>query len=475
VNHYSISSPLLLWLDPDSPLGVEQAEVLCTAGWQVKTLRSLDELAQLGASAAAVALRLKGDVSLLTLLKETLDRSGISMDMIVRIDRNDFQLGIQAHRHGATWVMGADDWSLASWRQLQETKPEPEAEPLLRPAPKSVVFVDPASQHLLALAKRVAQAEVTALLVGPTGSGKEVLARVLHEYSPRAKGPFVAMNCAAMPDHLIEDMLFGHEKGAFTGAHKDHKGLFEQAQGGTLFLDEIGEMPMHLQSKLLRVLQEKQLTRLGGQQVLHLNVRIIAATNKDLKGAISSKEFREDLYYRIATFRMRLLPLNQRRGDIIPLALQFLSQQAKGHKWQIDEEAQSLLLEYAWPGNVRELENVMRRAMVLCPHQTIGTAHLMFDDWVTDNPVGSNGADSVSPLSEVATTSSAATTVAEAPPSPSVSDLYSATRISEHQVIMATLAETTNREEAAKRLGISPRTLRYKLAQFKAHGLSMAA
>jgi two-component system response regulator FlrC len=364
---------------------------------------------------------------------------------------------------------------LASWRQLQETKPEPEAEPLLRPAPKSVVFVDPASQHLLALAKRVAQAEVTALLVGPTGSGKEVLARVLHEYSPRAKGPFVAMNCAAMPDHLIEDMLFGHEKGAFTGAHKDHKGLFEQAQGGTLFLDEIGEMPMHLQSKLLRVLQEKQLTRLGGQQVLHLNVRIIAATNKDLKGAISSKEFREDLYYRIATFRMRLLPLNQRRGDIIPLALQFLSQQAKGHKWQIDEEAQSLLLEYAWPGNVRELENVMRRAMVLCPHQTIGTAHLMFDDWVTDNPVGSNGADSVSPLSEVATTSSAATTVAEAPPSPSVSDLYSATRISEHQVIMATLAETTNREEAAKRLGISPRTLRYKLAQFKAHGLSMAA
>jgi two-component system response regulator FlrC len=339
-----------------------------------------------------------------------------------------------------------------------------------------VVFVDPASQHLLALAKRVAQAEVTALLVGPTGSGKEVLARVLHEYSPRAKGPFVAMNCAAMPDHLIEDMLFGHEKGAFTGAHKDHKGLFEQAQGGTLFLDEIGEMPMHLQSKLLRVLQEKQLTRLGGQQLLHLNVRIVAATNKDLRSAIASKEFREDLYYRIATFRMRLLPLNQRRGDIIPLALQFLTQQAKGHKWQIDAEAESLLLEYAWPGNVRELENVMRRAMVLCPHQTIGTAHLMFDDWVTDNAVRTDEPDTARPLSEDAPNigSSAAMATEPAIPTPA-QDLHSATRISEHQVIMATLAETTNREEAARRLGISPRTLRYKLAQFKAHGLSMAA
>jgi two-component system response regulator FlrC len=286
------------------------------------------------------------------------------------------------------------------------------------------------------------------------------------------------MNCAAMPDHLIEDMLFGHEKGAFTGAHKDHRGLFEQAQGGTLFLDEIGEMPMHLQSKLLRVLQEKQLTRLGGQHVIHLNVRIVAATNKDLKEAIENKEFREDLYYRIATFRMRLLPLRERPGDIIPLAMQCLQHQ-KSQIWQIDADAQSLLLEYSWPGNVRELENVMRRAMVLCPNHIIGAAHLMFDDWVC-SPASLPAArpTAMDPRSEPVETLSqwsGSSEPKEQSAETSLPDLQSATRINEHQVIMATLAQSNNREEAAKRLGISPRTLRYKLAQFKALGLGMAA
>jgi len=197
------------------------------------------------------------------------------------------------------------------------------------PGVRNAVFVDPASRHLLALAQRVAQAEVTTLLVGPTGAGKEVLARVLHEASPRARGPFVALNCAAMPEHLIEDLLFGHDKGAFTGAHRDHKGLFEQAQGGTLFLDEIGEMPVLLQSKLLRVLQERQLTRLGGQSTVALDVRVVAATNKDLRQAMAAREFREDLYYRIATFRLQLLALSERRGDILPLALQCLAEHAR--------------------------------------------------------------------------------------------------------------------------------------------------
>ena len=204
---------------------------------------------------------------------------------------------------------------------------------------------------------------MTALLVGPTGSGKEVMARVLHEASARARGPFVALNCAAMPENLIEDMLFGHDKGAFTGAHRDQKGLFEQAQGGTLFLDEIGEMPMHLQSKLLRVLQERQLTRLGGQNTIQLNVRIVAATNKDLKQAIAEREFREDLYYRIATFRMRLLPLCERPGDIVPLAMQCLSQHDH-QAWRLHPQAQALLLQYPWPGNVRELEHVISRAAI---------------------------------------------------------------------------------------------------------------
>jgi two-component system response regulator FlrC len=319
------------------------------------------------------------------------------------------------------------------------------------------------------------------------------MARVLHEASARAHGPFVALNCAAMPENLIEDMLFGHEKGAFTGAHRDQKGLFEQAQGGTLFLDEIGEMPMHLQSKLLRVLQERQLTRLGGQSVIPLNVRIVAATNKDLKKAITEREFREDLYYRIATFRMRLLPLAERPGDIIPLAMQSLLQQNK-KPWQLHPQAQMQLLQYPWPGNVRELENVMRRAMVLCTDHVVTPAHLMFDDWLTSSaaaPAPMTVAVSAEPATLPTPVNSMVSfdefmhaaksnlglqepdMADEADSLPT--DLHSAARMNEHQVIMATLASTPSKTEAAKVLGISPRTLRYKLAQLREHGLGMAS
>jgi two-component system response regulator FlrC len=282
---------------------------------------------------------------------------------------------------------------------------------------------------------------------------------------------------------LIEDMLFGHEKGAFTGAHREQKGLFEQAQGGTLFLDEIGEMPMHLQSKLLRVLQERQLTRLGGQTTIQLNVRIVAATNKDLKKAIVEREFREDLYYRIATFRMRLLPLAERPGDIIPLAMQCLLQHDK-KPWQLLPQTQAQLLQYPWPGNVRELENVMRRAMVLCADHVVTPGHLMFDDWLTASTLVAAPAISSLPL---VSSLPAATDVPSAVPNPLLferampeeapmaTDLNSAARMNEHQVIMATLANTPSKTEAAKVLGISPRTLRYKLAQLREHGLGMAS
>jgi two-component system response regulator FlrC len=298
-----------------------------------------------------------------------------------------------------------------------------------------------------------------------------------------------------MPENLIEDMLFGHDKGAFTGAHREQKGLFEQAQGGTLFLDEIGEMPMHLQSKLLRVLQERQLTRLGGQNLIQLNVRIVAATNKDLKLAIAEREFREDLYYRIATFRMRLLPLCERPGDIIPLAMQCLSQHDK-QVWRLHPQTQALLLQYPWPGNVRELENVMRRAMVLCTDHHVTPAHLMFDDWLTHAApaaaVQPDHAQAADPAAQYQTSMPAATEAVEVstswantaqlpqaryevPSAAAPADLQSAVRMNEHQVIMATLASTPSKTEAAKRLGISPRTLRYKMAQLREHGLAMAA
>ena len=361
--------------------------------------------------------------------------------------------------------------------------------------PRSVVYVDPLSQHLLALAQRVAQANVTALIEGPTGAGKEILARVLHESSKRARGPFVGLNCAALPEHLIDDMLFGHEKGAFTGAHKDSKGLFEQANGGTLFLDEIGEMPLHLQSKLLRVLQERLLTRLGSEREVAVDVRIIAATNKDLRQAITAREFREDLYFRISTFKLRVPPLRERPGDILPLVSQLLVRHAKDTQFTLSLAAQKQLLTYPWPGNVRELENVVQRALVLCPDGQIDTMHLMFDDG-TENSLLSN-LSAQSPIqtnlfvqefqnTETFTHTSTAFVKAEnnvgltesitnyLPPNNPAVNLQEAVKSSEHQMILAAIQTTDSRMEAAAKLGISPRTLRYKLAKLKAENSNMA-
>jgi two-component system response regulator FlrC len=342
---------------------------------------------------------------------------------------------------------------------------------------KSVVYVDPVSRHLLALAQRVAQANVTALIEGPTGAGKEILARVLHESSKRARGPFVGLNCAALPEQLIDDMLFGHEKGAFTGAQKEFKGLFEQAQGGTLFLDEIGEMPLHLQSKLLRVLQERLLTRLGSERQVAIDVRIIAATNKDLRVAIAEREFREDLYFRISTFKLRVPPLRERKGDILPLVASLLMRHApNAQEFTLSDEAQAQLLSYPWPGNVRELENVVQRAVVLCADQHIDTQHLMFDD--TADIQMSMSSD----LPEAPVHAFAMPTEALRYPDTSnaedsaviASNLQEAVKTSEHQMILAAIQTTESRMEAAAKLGISPRTLRYKLAKLKAENGTMA-
>ena len=527
----------ILWLDPQAALSDLERLMLAQVGWGVMPVRTFDDLADQASTAAAVVVRLSHNCERLIEVQRALQEVDQPLPVFCRVDRDELELAVDASRHGAAGVISAQDWKPQSWTRLAEVlksplqslsnpaAPNPSQPPVahVQPMqaatpedqaplvqPRNVVFVDPASQHLLALAQRVAQADVTALLVGPTGSGKEVLARVLHESSARSRAPFVALNCAAMPDHLIEDLLFGHEKGAFTGAHRDHKGLFEQAQGGTLFLDEIGEMPMHLQSKLLRVLQERQLTRLGGQGTIALNVRVVAATNKDLRLAIAAKEFREDLYYRIATFKMQLLPLEKRPGDIIPLALQCLTQHGpKGLYWQLHPQTQAMLLQYPWPGNVRELENVMRRAMVLCVDGLVMPQHLMFDDWAavadlshaqppTDTTVMSQPAlpQTVSPTAvapSIPTMPTMAAMAAMAPmapmaplpampvmqgplaETPAPTDLHRAVRMNEHQLIMATIAASPSRQEAAKRLGISPRTLRYKLAQMREMGLPMSA
>jgi two-component system, response regulator FlrC len=357
-------------------------------------------------------------------------------------------------------------------------------------APRQAVFVDPQSQQLLALSQRVALADVTTLLTGPTGAGKEVLARVLHEASNRRSGPFVAINCGALPESLIESQLFGHERGSFTGAHKTHKGLFEQAHGGTLFLDEIGDMPLPLQVRLLRVLQERMIVRLGGEETIPVDVRLVAATHRDLRSAMQVNEFREDLYYRIATFRLRLPALAERPGDILPLALSFLQRHdaPNGAPWQLTPAAQQLLLQYPWPGNVRELENVMRRAMVLTATSTVDTAQLMFDDWLHEQPSTQPIAQPIAPTQPTMANNLHAAASAMLPPTPSQPfgqafvanagqtaaavvegdmSLNTAVRHNEWQLIQSVLANTNSRIEAAQRLGISPRTLRYKLAQLR--------
>lgn len=473
-----------IWLDPAAALqSVEQSQ-LAAAGWSVSTVHTLDELFEQAAQAQAVVLRLRFDDAILRSVQEQLSSVAPHCTVVCRLDAEALDLAVRVTQLGVTHVVSAQDWSTSTWRQLAQriqNKPASVSAPKPHAAPvRSAVFVDPSSQKLLALAQRVAQAEVTALLVGPTGAGKEVLARVLHEASPRARGPFVGLNCAAMPEQLIEDLLFGHDKGAFTGAHRDHKGLFEQAQGGTIFLDEIGEMPLHLQAKLLRVLQERELTRLGGQGTMALDVRVVAATNKDLRRAIADKEFREDLYYRLATFQLRLLPLAERPGDIVPLALQCLNEHSKTPTpWQISPEAQAQLLQYPWPGNVRELHNVMRRAMVLAAQPVITPDQLMFDEWHSDMVDAQPQAAQVLMASQqamLALPDNHREPIFGTTAFPSSgAGLSSAVKSSEQQMILAALAATRSRNEAAERLGISPRTLRYKLAQLRERGVSLAA
>ncbi|MFM7483874.1 MAG: sigma-54 interaction domain-containing protein, partial [Burkholderiaceae bacterium] len=368
-----------LWLDPKAAVGSAEREQLATAGLQLLPVTTLDDLRQGLAKARLVVIRLMGDVGLLQEVKKLTQSFGHDVPVLCRVDQGELSLGVEAMRRGAYHVLPTNDWSVESWRKALALTPK-RSEAVQR-QPQTFVFVDPNSQHLLELARRVAQTEVSALVVGPTGAGKEVLARVLHDASPRRNGPFVALNCAALPEHLIEDLLFGHEKGAFTGALKEHRGLFEQAHGGTIFLDEIAEMPYHLQTKLLRVLQERKITRLGGNGSVELDVRLVAATNKDLREAINNREFREDLYFRISAFKLTILPLRERTGDVLPLAMQFLEKFGPPDRQvQLTPTAIERLQGYSWPGNVRELQNVIQRALVLCNDDLITEDALMVDE-----------------------------------------------------------------------------------------------
>lgn len=482
----STTAKNVLWLDPFQALPKTTAAQLGALGLVVRTVSTLDELNAFLGWAHALVVRLVDTHQLFLDLQNLLLERQCALPIICRIHRRQFELAITVMRQGALHVVPCDEWTLPVWQQVKQAmvaahqpqggnseKGALNAPSYASPVARSVVYVDPTSRHLLALAQRVAQTQVAVLLQGPTGAGKEVLARVVHESSPRARGPFVALNCAAMPEQLIEDMLFGHEKGAFTGAVKEHHGAFEQAHGGTLFLDEIAEMPVHLQAKLLRALQERQIVRLGAERALSVDVRLVAATNKDLRQAMVEREFREDLYFRISTFKLTVPPLRDRQGDILPLVAQLLVRHGQsGRVLHISQEAQTALQNYAWPGNVRELENVILRALVLCSGDTIMPAHLMFDDAAVTEMWLDAPQEAQMPAAMTFPVNSGLSLAAGSEDGDAT--LQEGVKNSELQIIMAAIKATDSRNEAAKKLGISPRTLRYKLAKLKENGHEVA-
>ncbi|MDH5180328.1 MAG: sigma-54 dependent transcriptional regulator [Gammaproteobacteria bacterium] len=325
-----------------------------------------------------------------------------------------------------------------------------------------MIAEDPASRELVQIAKRVADSDATVLITGESGAGKEVLARYIHMNSSRANKPFVAINCAAIPENMLEATLFGYDKGAYTGAYKASPGKFELANGGTLLLDEISEMDLGLQAKLLRVLQEREVERLGGNSMIQLDVRVLATSNRDMRTAVENGEFREDLYYRLNVFPMHVKSLAERRGDIVPLANRLLEKHAQSFNRSIpalNQSAAARLTEYDWPGNVRELDNVIQRCLILQSGDVIDSSDIQFE--FTSTP------------KRTITTVEMPTQTAPATTAQSDS-LNSDLKQREWDLIIKAIRDAGgSRKRTAERLGISQRTLRYKLARMREAGIAI--
>ncbi|MCK9260984.1 MAG: sigma-54 dependent transcriptional regulator [Azoarcus sp.] len=364
----------------------------------------------------------------------------------------------------------------------------------VQPEADDTVAEDPHTRNLLGLAARVAETDATVLLTGESGTGKEVFARHIHHHSPRARAAFVAINCAAIPENLLEATLFGYEKGAFTGAQSAQPGKFEQAQGGTILLDEISEMPLGLQAKMLRVLQEREVERVGGKKPIALDIRVLATSNRDMLKEIAAGRFREDLYYRLNVFPLSIPSLRERPGDIVPLARHFLQRHAQraGRQARFSPEAESLLLSYGWPGNVRELENTAHRALILTAGDTVSaeTIRLCLPHWTGEaaapaSTAATSSAAAAPPAapamqgfgagyvpSPATSANQAAGFAASAAPGPSeVAARPANMKDLEREHILGTLREMGgSRKKTVEKLGISERTLRYKLQQYRDEG-----
>ncbi len=327
------------------------------------------------------------------------------------------------------------------------------------PTCEGVVAEDPLTRETLLLAARVARSDATVLLTGESGTGKEVFARYIHDQSARSAGPFVAINCAAIPDNLLEATLFGYEKGAFTGAQAAQAGKFEQANGGTLLLDEISEMPLPLQAKLLRVLQEREVERVGGKKPVPLDIRVLATSNRDMAQVVRQGGFREDLYYRLNVFPLEIPALRQRPGDIVPLARHVIAAHGAraGRTARLADSAAAKLAAYGWPGNVRELENVIQRALILAPADWIEEEHILLN----------KGGAVLEPIQTPVTGGSEVAFVSAEVPETTRASMQEL----ERRHILETLTAVGGvRRLAVERLGISERTLRNKLKQYREEG-----
>ncbi len=440
-----MSEPHVLIVTPDRALATALTEVLAGHGFNSSTLED---------PAAAVPLIERDRPDLLIAEEDMAPLSGYElmakakavsaeMPVVLIAHIGTVEKAVRAMREGAADYLLRPvklDQLLATCKRLIRG-PESEQD-------EDFIANDPYSRELLQLARRVATTDVSVLISGESGTGKEVLARFVHANSNRRSKPFVAINCAAIPVNMLEAVLFGHERGAFTGALQANPGKFELAQGGTLLLDEISEMDLALQAKLLRVLQEREVERLGGRKTIALDVRVLATTNRNLIEEVRAGRFREDLFYRLNVFPLRLAPLRERPADIVALANHLVRRYTPiGQPVPVLSAAARMRLEdYAWPGNIRELGNVIQRALVLCNGVQIDVADLHFE----------------TPREEPAA----------APALPGESPLNSDLKTHEYQIILKALqAGHGSRKYAAEKLGISPRTLRYKLARMRDAGL----
>ena len=384
------------------------------------------------------------------------------LPVVVMTAYADTQLAVQALKGGAR------DFLIKPFmpQQLLEViaRHHPSPRPAKTGTEAEIIAADPAILAVKNRCERVAGTGATVLLTGESGVGKDVFAKQIHQLSDRRNKPYVAINCAAIPENLLESTLFGYEKGAFTGAAKAQPGKFEQANGGTLFLDEIGEMPLELQAKLLRVLQDQVVERLGSLRSIHCDVRIVAATNQDLQQRVKDGKFREDLYFRLAVFPIRIPPLRERKNDILPLAEHFLVRYGRTMGRQglkLSPASQNDLANYPWPGNVRELENAIQRALLLSDGEMIEPADIELH--------GSQvPAQTASPEQPTALDGTALAYVSDQESTASgAQDMDSIER--EH--ILKVLKQVGgNRKEAVNILGLSERALRYKLKAYKEAG-----